>query len=65
MKTSKTYRIDDQLISDMETVADKENRSVTNLIETVMKDYCANRLPPERQAEKKKKAASNKLKSKK
>lgn len=65
MKTSKTYRIDDQLISDMETVAQKENRSVTNLIETVMKDYCANRLPPDGKAEKKKKTASGKLQSKK
>jgi len=40
MKIAKNYRLDEQLTRDMEIVADQQNRSVTNLIETVMKDYC-------------------------
>lgn len=41
MKVAKNYRIDKQLVSDMETVSKAQNRSATNLIETVMKEYCA------------------------
>ena len=40
MKIAKNYRLDEQLTKDMEIVADQQNRSVTNLIETVMKGYC-------------------------
>lgn len=41
MKIAKNYRIDEQLVSDIETVSKAQNRSATNLIETVMKEYCA------------------------
>jgi len=41
MKIAKNYRIDEQLVSDIETVSKLQNRSATNLIETVMKEYCA------------------------
>jgi hypothetical protein len=41
MKIAKNYRIDEQLVSDMGTIAKSQNRSATNLIETVMKEYCA------------------------
>lgn len=40
-KVAKNYRIDEQLVSDIETVSKAQNRSATNLIETVMKEYCA------------------------
>jgi len=40
-KIAKNYRIDEQLVSDIETVSKLQNRSATNLIETVMKEYCA------------------------
>jgi len=41
MKIAKNYRIDGQLVNDIETVSKAQNRSDTNLIETVMKEYCA------------------------
>ena len=41
MKIAKNYRLDEELISDIETVCKAQNRSATNLIETVMKEYCA------------------------
>ena len=41
MKIAKNYRIDEQLVNDIETVSKLQNRSATNLIETVMKEYCA------------------------
>ena len=44
MKIAKNYRIDEQLIKDMIEVAKQENRSETNLIETVMKKYCEEKL---------------------
>lgn len=44
MKIAKNYRIDEQLIKDMIEVAKLENRSETNLIETVMKKYCEEQL---------------------
>lgn len=45
MKIAKNYRIDEQLVSDIETVSKLQNRSATNLIETVMKDYVKIHLP--------------------
>lgn len=39
-----SVRIDETLLEDMQKVSDMENRSVTNLIETVMKDYCKSKL---------------------
>jgi len=41
MKIAKNYRIDERLVADIETVSKAQNRSATNLIETVMKEYCA------------------------
>jgi len=40
-----SIRIDETLLEDMQKVSELENRSVTNLIETVMKDYCKGKLP--------------------
>lgn len=40
-----SVRIDETLLEDMQMVSELENRSLTNLIETVMKDYCKNKLP--------------------
>jgi len=40
MKKPKNYRLDDDLIEKMAKIAHLENRTVTNLIETVMGDYC-------------------------
>lgn len=40
MKIAKNYRMDETLIADIETVSKAQNRSATNLIETVMKEYC-------------------------
>ena len=44
MKIAKNYRIDEQLVSDIETVSKLQNRSATNLIETVMKKYVEEQL---------------------
>lgn len=44
MKIAKNYRIDEQLVSDIETVSKLQNRSATNLIETVMKEYCSKQI---------------------
>lgn len=41
MKIAKNYRLDEQLVEDIKTVSKAQNRSATNLIETVMKEYCA------------------------
>lgn len=53
-----SIRIDETLLNDMQEVSKIENRSVTNLIETVMRDYCITKLPPksgkERRVKKKK-----------
>lgn len=45
MKIAKSYRIEEKLVEDIETVSKAQNRSATNLIETVMKDYCKLHLP--------------------
>ena len=39
MKIAKNYRLDETLVADIETVSKSQNRSATNLIETVMKEY--------------------------
>lgn len=53
-----SIRIDETLLSNLQKVSEMENRSVTNLIETVMRDYCITKLPPqsgkERRVKKKK-----------
>lgn len=43
-----SVRIDETLLEDMQKVSEKENRSLTNLIETVMRDYCKVHLPPKK-----------------
>lgn len=50
MKIAKNYRIDEQLVNDIETVSKLQNRSATNLIETVMKDYVKIHLPDKAKA---------------
>ena len=50
MKIAKSYRIEEQLVEDIETVSKLQNRSATNLIETVMKDYMKIHLPDKAKA---------------
>jgi hypothetical protein len=45
MKIAKNYRLNEELISDIETISKLQNRSATNLIETVMKEYVKIHLP--------------------
>lgn len=52
MKKAISIRIDETLLEDMQTVSAKENRSVTNLIETVMREYCKDKLPPTKKGKK-------------
>lgn len=52
MKKAISIRIDETLLEDMQTVSTKENRSVTNLIETVMREYCNGKLPPKKKGKK-------------
>ena len=40
MKIAKNYRLDEKLIEQIKIVAKSQNRSATNLIETVMKAHC-------------------------
>lgn len=44
MKKPSNHRLDETLINNMKKVAKKENRTVTNLIETVMGEYCKQKL---------------------
>lgn len=44
MKIAKNYRFDEKLIEQIKIVAKSQNRSATNLIETVMKSHCANQI---------------------
>ncbi len=44
MKKPFNHRLDETLINNMKKVAKKENRTVTNLIETVMGKYCKHSL---------------------
>jgi glucose-6-phosphate 1-dehydrogenase len=46
MKKQYNFRFDDEAVNDWQKVADLENRSLTNLIETVMKQYASSKLPP-------------------
>lgn len=48
MKIAKNYRLDETLVADIETVSKAQNRSATNLIETVMKEYVKIHLPKKR-----------------
>lgn len=50
MKIAKNYRIDEQLVLDIETVSKLQNRSATNLIETAMKEYVKIHLPDKAKA---------------
>jgi len=47
MKIAKSYRIEEQLVNDIKTVSKAQNRSATNLIETVMREYCAKHIATE------------------
>lgn len=44
MKIAKNYRLDEKLIEQIKIVSEHQNRSATNLIETVLKEYCANQI---------------------
>ena len=44
MKIAKNYRLDEKLIADIKKLSKLQNRSATNLIETVMKEYCEKNL---------------------
>jgi len=39
-----SLRVDETLLEDMQTVSEMETRSLTNLIESVMKKYCEEKL---------------------
>ena len=41
-KTPMNFRFDEELISDLKKIADSENRSLTNLIETELKKLAEN-----------------------
>jgi hypothetical protein len=42
-----SIRINETILENLQKVSALENRSVTNLIETVMRDYCITKLPPQ------------------
>lgn len=64
MKISKGYRFSEDVCKVLDNLTSYTRRSETNVIEVAILEYGKTILPPERQAEKKKKAASGKLKSK-
>lgn len=39
-----SLRIDDEIIEKLKRLAEKENRSLSNFIETILKQYVANEL---------------------
>lgn len=47
MKKLVNFRLDEELIEQMNKVAELENRSLTNMVETAMKNYCQTKLPPQ------------------
>lgn len=46
MKKQYNFRFDEEAVNEWQKVAELENRSLTNLIETVMKQYALTKLPP-------------------
>lgn len=46
MKKQYNFRLEEKLINDLQALATKENRSLTNLIETVMMQYVQTQMPP-------------------
>lgn len=46
MKKLVNFRLNEELIEQMNKVAELENRSLTNMVETVIKNYCQTQLPP-------------------
>ena len=65
MKISKGYRLSQDVCEVLDALTDFTRRSETNVVEVAILDYGKTILPPERQAEKKKKTARGKLQSKK
>lgn len=45
MKKQYNFRFDEEAVNEWQKVAELENRSLTNLIETVMKHYASSKLP--------------------
>lgn len=45
MKKQYNFRFDEAAVNEWQKVAELENRSLTNLIETVMKQYASSKLP--------------------
>ena len=45
MKKLVNFRLDEELIEQINRVAELENRSLTNMVETAMKNYCQTQLP--------------------
>lgn len=45
MKKQYNFRFDEEAVEQWQRVAELENRSLTNLIETVMKQYASSKLP--------------------
>lgn len=43
-KKATTWKLDAKLLEDLAQVAKLENRSVTNCAETILKNYCKNKL---------------------
>jgi len=42
-KKTVSTRLNDEVISELEKIAKEENRSISNLIETILKDYLRNK----------------------
>lgn len=64
-KISKGYRLSSDVCEVLDRLTTFTRRSETNLVEVAIMEYGRTILPPDGKAEKKKKAASVKLKSKK